>query len=97
MISLTENRDELNLIEVSKIKDNAIPYTWITVSEKNTRDENTVKREYTVNPMELSNWIKNNLNYIFVRGNANEGALMYIYSNGYLLYGRLSYHCFFKI
>ena len=86
MISLTENRNDLNLIDISKKNNNAIPYTWITVSERNTRDENTVKREYTVNPMELSNWIKNNLNYIFVRGNANEGALMYIYTNGYYKY-----------
>lgn len=81
MVTMTEKAGELNLIQQNK--ETELDYSWITVIEKPTRDERYVKREYTVNPMELSNWIKNNLNYIFVRGNANEGTLLYVYTNGY--------------
>lgn len=34
-------------------------------------------------PMKLSNYIRNNLEYIFVRGQASEACLTYIYVNGY--------------
>ncbi len=89
MISLTEKRSELDLIAINK-KENKqnldIPYTWITVNEKPAKDEDYVKREYTLNPMELANWIRNNTDYIFVRGNASEGTLTYIYINGYYKY-----------
>lgn len=84
MITLTEKCNELNIVEKNKNSD--IDYSWITVNEKATRDTDYVKREYIVNPMELSNWIKNNINYIFVRGSANEGTLIYVYADGYYKY-----------
>lgn len=34
-------------------------------------------------PMKLSNYIRDNLEYIFVRGQASEACLTYIYVNGY--------------
>ena len=82
MITLTEKVESLDLIQQNK-QITEMDYSWITVIEKPTRDERFVKREYSVNPMELSNWIKNNINYMFVRGAANEGVLTYIYMNGY--------------
>lgn len=82
MITLTEKAETLNLIQQNKQK-TELDYSWITVIEKPTRDERFVKREYSVNPMELSNYIKNNINYIFVRGAANEGVLIYVYADGY--------------
>ena len=84
MVTLTEKSSELNLIEKSRSSN--VDYNWISVSEKNTRETGYVKREYTVKPMELSNWIKQNLNYIFVRGTANEGSMIYVYSDGYYKY-----------
>lgn len=90
MITLTEKSSELNLIEKSLIErkqeNSIIDYSWITVNEITMKNSDYVKREYSVNPMELSNWIKNNIHYIFVRGTANEGALTYVYVNGYYKY-----------
>lgn len=82
MITLTEKVETLDLIQQNK-QETELDYSWITVTEKPTRDERFVKREYSVNPMELSNYIKNNINYIFVRGAANEGIIRYIYADGY--------------
>lgn len=85
MVALIEKKSDLNLIEKSQNSNN-IDYSWISVVEKTTKEEQYVKREYTIKPMELSNWIKENLNYIFVRGTANEGSMIYVYSDGYYKY-----------
>ena len=82
MITLTEKVETLDLIQQNK-QETELDYSWITVTEKPTRDERFVKREYSVNPMELSKYKKNNINYIFVRGAANEGIIRYIYADGY--------------
>lgn len=92
MIALLEKYDEPNLVEKEKQlsiannmfeANNTLNYNWISIEEKKTRDESFIKREYTVIPMELSNFIKNNLNYIFVRGKSQENAIIYVYMNGY--------------
>ena len=56
--------------------------SWIKCEETKKRGGET-ERKYTVLPMELSRYIKENLNYIFVRGAAVEMPLMYVYTNGY--------------
>lgn len=55
---------------------------WILCETTNKRD-GTVARKYKVLPMELAKYIKENLNYIFVRGAASEQALTYVYADGY--------------
>ena len=52
---------------------------WILCETTNKRD-GTVARKYKVLPMELAKYIKENLNYIFVRGAASEQALTYVYA-----------------
>lgn len=56
--------------------------SWIKCEETKKRGGET-EYKYTVLPMELSRYIKENLNYIFVRGAAVEMPLMYVYTNGY--------------
>ena len=41
------------------------------------------KKKLKIIPMKLSNYIRDNLEYIFVRGQASEACLTYIYVNGY--------------
>ena len=55
---------------------------WITVEEKGNENPEITKRVYTVLPMELANFIRKNLNYFFVRGNAMEKPLIYVYMDG---------------
>ena len=91
MITLLENSNEKNLIE--KEKQNSLIFKkyliqslpiekWITIEEKDTKNPNITKRNYTVLPMELSNFIRNNLHYFFVRGDAMETPMIYVYMNG---------------
>lgn len=54
---------------------------WLSVTTKKDGTE-VIK----LIPMELSNYIRNNLTYIFVRGKANEACLTYIYVDGYYKY-----------
>lgn len=56
---------------------------WIQCKETTNRNGQVTKREYKVLPMELSKYIKENLNYILVRGEANEGSLIYVFADGY--------------
>jgi hypothetical protein len=55
---------------------------WISVEEKETKNPDFVKRIYNVLPMELAHFIRNNLNYFFVRGEAVETPLIYVYMDG---------------
>lgn len=55
---------------------------WIVCDETTKRD-GSVSRKYKVLPMELSNFIKGNLDYIFVRSAASEQPFIYVYTNGY--------------
>lgn len=56
--------------------------SWIKCEETKKRNGD-IERKYSILPMELSKYIKENLNYIFVRGAAVETPLMYVYTNGY--------------
>lgn len=56
--------------------------SWIKCEETKKRNGD-IERKYSILPMELSKYIKENLNYIFVRGAAVEMPLMYVYTNGY--------------
>ena len=70
------------LIENNKSLVNEQNKKWIqckTTTNKN--GENNY--EYKVLPMELSKYIKENLNYILVRGEATEDALIYVFADGY--------------
>ncbi len=58
---------------------------WIFCEEKYKRD-GTVDKKYKVLPMELSEFLKSNLDYLFVRGSADEQSLTYVYYNGYYKY-----------
>ena len=91
MITLIEKVYEENLVKKEKANKNildkylisSIPNEkWISVEEKNTRNPDYVKRCYTILPMELANFIRNNLNYFFVRGEAMEAPLIYVYMDG---------------
>lgn len=94
MIALTERVQEPNLIMkekqniptlLSKYCIKSIPINkWIYVEEKETETKNPefVKREYTVLPMELADFIRKNLHYFFVRATALEPPLIYVYMNG---------------
>lgn len=91
MITLLEKNNEKNLIEKEKENSlvlkkyliNALPMEkWITVEENDTKNSNISKRSYTVLPMELANFIRTNLHYFFVRGDAMETPMIYVYMNG---------------
>lgn len=56
--------------------------SWIKCEETKKRNGD-VEYKYSVLPMELAKYIKENLKYIFVRGAAVEMPLMYVYTNGY--------------
>lgn len=55
---------------------------WIVCDETIKRD-GSVSKKYKVLPMELSDFIKKNLNYIFVRSAASEQPFIYVYTDGY--------------
>ena len=91
MVTLLEKTGELNLIEKEKRNTNILEKylltnmpieKWITVEEKGNENPEITKRVYTVLPMELANFIRKNLNYFFVRGNAMEKPLIYVYMDG---------------
>ena len=86
-IAETESYERLNneyaLKKYGEI--DGIPYSnWIElVKEEEVKGTNKIKRSYNLKPMELSNFIKNCLNYIFVRNESTENAIIYVYKNGY--------------
>ena len=91
MVTLLEQTRELNLIEKEKRNTNILEKylienmpieRWISVEETGTSNPNITKRNYTVLPMELANFIRNNLNYFFVRADAMEKPLIYVYMDG---------------
>lgn len=55
---------------------------WIKCEETRKRDGSISKR-YKVLPMELADFIKKNLKYVFVKSAASEQPLIYVYVNGY--------------
>ena len=55
---------------------------WITCEETTKRD-GSVSRKYKVLPMELADYIKEHLHYIFVKSAASEQPLIYVYTKGY--------------
>lgn len=55
---------------------------WIKCDETRKRD-GSISRKYKVLPMELANFIKKNLKYVFVKSAASEQPLIYVYTNGY--------------
>lgn len=55
---------------------------WIKCDETRKRD-GSISRKYKVLPMELADFIKKNLKYVFVKSAASEQPLIYVYTNGY--------------
>ena len=55
---------------------------WIVCDKKEKKD-GSVAKKYKVLPMELADFIKKNLKYIFVKTAASEQPLIYVYTNGY--------------
>lgn len=55
---------------------------WIKREEVKKRD-GSIEVKYDILPMELANFIKANLKYIFVKNAASEQPLTYVYSDGY--------------
>lgn len=55
---------------------------WISCEVKEKRD-GSVSKKYKVLPMELADFIKKNLRYVFVKSAASEQPLIYVYTNGY--------------
>ena len=55
---------------------------WIKCDETRKRD-GTISKKYKILPMELADFIKNNLRYVFVKSAASEQPLIYVYTNGY--------------
>lgn len=55
---------------------------WIKCDETRKRD-GSISRKYKVLPMELADFIKKNLKYVFVKSAASEQPLIYVYINGY--------------
>lgn len=55
---------------------------WIKCDETKKRD-GSISRKYKVLPMELADFIKKNLKYVFVKSAASEQPLIYVYTNGY--------------
>lgn len=55
---------------------------WIKCDETRKRD-GTISRKYKILPMELADFIKSNLRYVFVKSAASEQPLIYVYTNGY--------------
>lgn len=57
---------------------------WIKIEEESKKEgSDKVIRKYSVIPMELSNWFRNNMKYIFVRTQDSSSSLIYIFSDGY--------------
>lgn len=61
---------------------NDINKKWIKYDEIQKRD-GTILKKYKILPMELADFIKQNLKYIFVKSAANEQPLIYVYTSGY--------------
>lgn len=55
---------------------------WIKCEETRKRD-GSISKKYKVLPMELADFIKKNLKYVFVKSAASEQPLIYVYTNGY--------------
>lgn len=57
---------------------------WIKVEEEPKKEgSDKVLRKYSIVPMELSNWFRNNMKYIFVRTQDSSSSLIYVFSDGY--------------
>ena len=57
---------------------------WIKVEEEDkVEGSDKIVRKYSIVPMELSNWFRNNMKYIFVRTQDSSSSLIYVFSDGY--------------
>lgn len=83
MFTLLEKIDtKPALIENNSFLPESCP--WIKVEEEPKKEgSDKVVRKYSIMPMELSNWFKNNMKYIFVRTQDSSSALIYVFSDGY--------------
>lgn len=55
--------------------------TWINVKEQAHRD-GSIEKIYSINVQELAEHIKKNLNYMFVKSEAVEEPMLYVYTDG---------------
>lgn len=83
MFALLEKIDtKPTLIENNSFLPNNCP--WIKVEEEPRKEgSDKVVRKYSIVPMELSYWFKNNMKYIFVRTQDSSSSLIYVFSDGY--------------
>ena len=83
MFALLEKFDtKPALIENNSFLPESCP--WIKVEEESKKEgSDKVLRKYSIVPMELSNWFRNNMKYIFVRTQDSSSSLIYIFSDGY--------------
>lgn len=57
---------------------------WIHIEESSPKNGDTkIVRKYSIIPMELANWFRNNMKYIFVRTQDSSSSIIYVYSDGY--------------